>query len=459
MAKAPKTAYVCNDCGAEFSRWQGQCSACKAWNTISEVRLISASNSTKNDRFSGYAGETRAKIQTLSEISLQETPRFTSGFKELDRVLGGGIVPGSAILIGGHPGAGKSTLLLQVMCGLAKNMTALYVTGEESLQQVAMRANRLNLPTDKLNMLSETSVEQICNLADQLKPQIIVVDSIQVMHLSDIQSSPGSVAQVRECASFLTRYAKTRQVAIIMVGHDTKDGTLAGPKVLEHAIDCSLLLEGEADSRFRTLRSHKNRFGAVNELGVFGMTEQGLREVKNPSAIFLSRGDEQTPGSSVMVLWEGTRPLLVEIQALVDHSMLANPRRVAVGLEQNRLALLLAVLHRHGGLQMSDQDVFVNVVGGVKVGETGADLALLLALISSFRNRPLPQDLVVFGEVGLAGEIRPVTSGQERISEAAKHGFKRAIVPFANKPKSAVENMEVFTVKKLSDALAILDNF
>ena len=459
MAKAPKTAYVCNDCGAEFSRWQGQCSACKAWNTISEVRLISASNSTKNDRFSGYAGETRAKIQTLSEISLQETPRFTSGFKELDRVLGGGIVPGSAILIGGHPGAGKSTLLLQVMCGLAKNMTALYVTGEESLQQVAMRANRLNLPTDKLNMLSETSVEQICNLADQLKPQIIVVDSIQVMHLSDIQSSPGSVAQVRECASFLTRYAKTRQVAIIMVGHVTKDGTLAGPKVLEHVIDCSLLLEGEADSRFRTLRSHKNRFGAVNELGVFGMTEQGLREVKNPSAIFLSRGDEQTPGSSVMVLWEGTRPLLVEIQALVDHSMLVNPRRVAVGLEQNRLALLLAVLHRHGGLQMSDQDVFVNVVGGVKVGETGADLALLLALISSFRNRPLPQDLVVFGEVGLAGEIRPVTSGQERISEAAKHGFKRAIVPFANKPKSAVENMEVFTVKKLSDALAILDNF
>ena len=459
MAKAPKTAYVCNDCGAEFSRWQGQCSACKAWNTISEVRLISASNSTKNDRFSGYAGETRAKIQTLSEISLQETPRFTSGFKELDRVLGGGIVPGSAILIGGHPGAGKSTLLLQVMCGLAKNMTALYVTGEESLQQVAMRANRLNLPTDKLNMLSETSVEQICNLTDQLKPQIIVVDSIQVMHLSDIQSSPGSVAQVRECASFLTRYAKTRQVAIIMVGHVTKDGTLAGPKVLEHAIDCSLLLEGEADSRFRTLRSHKNRFGAVNELGVFGMTEQGLREVKNPSAIFLSRGDEQTPGSSVMVLWEGTRPLLVEIQALVDHSMLANPRRVAVGLEQNRLALLLAVLHRHGGLQMSDQDVFVNVVGGVKVGETGADLALLLALISSFRNRPLPQDLVVFGEVGLAGEIRPVTSGQERISEAAKHGFKRAIVPFANKPKSTVENMEVFTVKKLADALAILDNF
>ncbi len=458
MAKTAKTAYVCNQCGAEFARWQGQCSACKAWNSISEVRLVSAKN-TKNDRFSGYAGETQAKIQTLSDISLQELPRFGSGFNELDRVLGGGIVPGSAILIGGHPGAGKSTLLLQVMCDLAQTMTALYVTGEESLQQVAMRANRLGLPPDRLNLLSETSVEQICQLADQLKPQIMVIDSIQVMHLADIQSSPGSVSQVRECASFLTRYAKTRQVAIILVGHVTKDGTLAGPKVLEHVIDASLLLEGEADSRYRTLRSHKNRFGAVNELGVFAMTEQGLREVKNPSAIFLSRGEEQTAGSSVMVIWEGTRPLLVEIQALVDHSMLANPRRVAVGLEQNRLALLLAVLHRHGGLQMSDQDVFVNVVGGVKVTETGADLALLLALISSFRNRPLPQDLVVFGEVGLAGEIRPVPSGQERISEAAKHGFKRAIVPFANKPKSAVQNMQVFTVKKLADALAIVDNF
>lgn len=457
MAKAPKKAYVCNDCGADYARWQGQCSACKAWNTISEVRLVSTVS--KGDRFSGYAGETAAKVQTLSEISLQETPRFSSRFSELDRVLGGGIVPGSAILIGGHPGAGKSTLLLQVMCALAEQMPTLYVTGEESLQQVAMRANRLGLPSDKLRMLSETSVEQICNIADQEKPKVIVIDSIQVMHLADIQSSPGSVAQVRECAAFLTRYAKTKQVAIIMVGHVTKDGTLAGPKVLEHCIDCSILLEGEADSRYRTLRSHKNRFGAVNELGVFAMTEQGLREVKNPSAIFLSRGEEQTSGSSVMVLWEGTRPLLVEIQALVDHSMLANPRRVAVGLEQNRLALLLAVLHRHGNVQMSDQDVFVNVVGGVKVAETGADLALLLALISSFRNRPLPQDLVVFGEVGLAGEIRPVTSGQERISEAAKHGFRRAIVPFANKPKHNIDQMQVFTVKKLADALAVLDEF
>ena len=459
MVKAPKTAYVCNDCGAEYSKWMGQCKECLSWNTISEVRLISAKeNKSKGDRFSGYAGETSGKVQALSEISLQEVPRFSSGFQELDRVLGGGVVPGSAILIGGHPGAGKSTLLLQVMCGLSQALPTLYVTGEESLQQVAMRANRLGLPTEHLKMLSETSVEHICNIADQEKPKLMVIDSIQVMHLADIQSSPGSVAQVRECAAFLTRYAKTRQVAIIMVGHVTKDGTLAGPKVLEHAIDASLLLEGESDSRFRTLRSQKNRFGAVNELGVFAMTEQGLKEVKNPSAIFLSRSDEQVPGSSVMVLWEGTRPLLVEIQALVDHSMLANPRRVAVGLDHNRLSLLLAVLHRHGGLQMSDQDVFVNVVGGVKVTETSADLALILALISSFRNRPLPQDLVVFGEVGLAGEIRPVPSGQERISEAAKHGFKRAIVPYANAPKKAIKDMEVITVKKLSDALDIIGN-
>ena len=458
MAKAPKTAYVCSDCGAEYSKWMGQCKECYAWNTISEIRLVSAKESKKNDRFSGYAGETSGKVQALSEISLQEVPRFSSGFNELDRVLGGGVVPGSAILIGGHPGAGKSTLLLQVMCGLSKEIPTLYVTGEESLQQVAMRANRLGLPTEHLKMLSETSVEHVCNIADQEKPQIMVIDSIQVMHLSDIQSSPGSVSQVRECASFLTRYAKTRQVAIIMVGHVTKDGTLAGPKVLEHAIDASLLLEGESDSRYRTLRSQKNRFGAVNELGVFAMTEQGLREVKNPSAIFLSRSDELVSGSSVVVLWEGTRPLLVEIQALVDHSMLANPRRVAVGLDHNRLSLLLAVLHRHGGLQMSDQDVFVNVVGGVKVTETSADLALILALISSFRNRPLPQDLVIFGEVGLAGEIRPVPSGQERISEAAKHGFKRAIVPFGNMPKKSIKGMEVFGVKKLSDALDILGN-
>lgn len=400
-----------------------------------------------------YAGESGvSRVQKLLDISLEALPRFSTGFKELDRVLGGGMVPGSAILIGGSPGAGKSTLLLQTLCKLAGEMKTLYVTGEESLQQVAMRAHRLGLPTGDLNMLSETSIEQICLIASQEKPRLMVIDSIQVMHMADVQSSPGSVTQVRESAAYLTRFAKTQGVAIIMVGHVTKDGSLAGPKVLEHCIDCSIMLDGDSDSRFRTLRSHKNRFGAVNELGVFAMTEQGLREVSNPSAIFLSRGEEMTLGSSVMVVWEGTRPLLVEILALVDHSMTANPRRVAVGLEQNRLAILLAVLHRHGVLQMADQDVFVNVVGGVKVIETSADLALMLVMVSSLRDRPLPKDLVVFGEVGLAGEIRPVPSGQERITEAAKHGFRRAIVP-----KKTQDNMQIFGVKKLADALAILE--
>ncbi|KQN58040.1 DNA repair protein RadA [Erwinia sp. E602] len=460
MAKAVKRAFVCNECGADYPRWQGQCSACQAWNTITEMRLAASPAAARNERLSGYAGSVAgpSRVQKLSEISLEALPRFSTGFKEFDRVLGGGVVPGSAILIGGNPGAGKSTLLLQTLCRLSESMKTLYVTGEESLQQVAMRAHRLGLPTENLYMLSETSIEQICLIAEQEQPKLMVIDSIQVMHMADIQSSPGSVAQVRETAAYLTRFAKTTGVAIVMVGHVTKDGSLAGPKVLEHCIDCSVLLDGDADSRYRTLRSHKNRFGAVNELGVFAMTEQGLREVSNPSAIFLSRGDEVTSGSSVMVLWEGTRPLLVEIQALVDHSMMGNPRRVAVGLEQNRLAILLAVLHRHGGLQMADQDVFVNVVGGVKVTETSADLALMLSMVSSLRDRPLPQDLVVFGEVGLAGEIRPVPSGQERISEAAKHGFRRAIVPAANVPKKMPENMKVYGVKKLADALSILDD-
>lgn len=457
MAKT-KRAYVCNDCGADFPRWQGQCSACGAWNTITEVRLAASPQVARNEKYAGYTGSAEGVVQTLQDINLQEVPRLSSGFKELDRVLGGGIVPGAAILIGGNPGAGKSTLLLQTMVGLAHHFPTLYITGEESLQQVAMRADRLGLPKDKLKLLSETGVETICQVAKKEQPKIMVIDSIQVMHVADVQSAPGSVAQVRESAAALTRYAKQHNVAIFMVGHVTKDGSLAGPKVLEHCIDCSVLLDGSSDSRFRTLRSHKNRFGAVNELGVFAMTGQGLKEVSNPSAIFLSRGEEQTSGSSVMVVWEGTRPLLVEIQALVDYSQLANPRRVAVGLEQNRLALLLAVLHKHGGLQMSDQDVFVNVVGGVKVTETSADLALLLALISSFRDRPLPRELVVFGEVGLAGEIRPVPSGQERLMEAAKHGFKKAVVPKANMPKQTLEGMTVYGVSKLSDALAVLED-
>ncbi len=452
MAKT-KSAYVCNDCGADFVRWQGQCTECGAWNSISEVRLPSL---TKQQRFDGYAGATAAKVIRLDQVDLQDVPRFSSGFAEFDRVLGGGIVPGSAILIGGSPGAGKSTLLLQIMCGLATTDKALYVTGEESLQQVALRAHRLGLPTQNLMMLAETNVETICQLAQQEKPRIMVIDSIQVMQMSDIQSAPGSVSQVRESAAYLTRFAKQNNVAVIMVGHVTKDGSLAGPKVLEHCIDCSILLDGDTDNRYRTLRGHKNRFGAVNELGVFAMTGQGMREVKNPSAIFLSRGKEDTPGSIVMVLWEGTRPLLVEIQGLVDYSPLNNPRRVTLGMEQNRISMLLAVLHRHAGIQMADQDVFVNVVGGVKVNETSADLATLLALVSSFKNKALPNELVVFGEVGLSGEIRPVPSGQERLKEAAKHGFKRAIVPVANAPKETIAGMTVVAVSKLSEALDAL---
>mgnify|MGYP000668845090 CR=1 FL=1 len=453
MAKLKKS-FFCRNCGHESAKWVGKCPSCGEWNTF--VEEVVQKESPRNVSF--VSGGERNRPLPVREIERQDFSRTDLGNGEVNRVLGGGLVRGSMILLGGEPGIGKSTLLLQTLCKLAEGMKTLYVTGEESLQQVAMRAHRLGLPTANLNMLSETSIEQICQIADEEKPQLMVIDSIQVMHMADVQSSPGSVAQVRETAAYLTRFAKTRGVAIVMVGHVTKDGSLAGPKVLEHCIDCSVLLDGDADSRFRTLRSHKNRFGAVNELGVFAMTEQGLREVSNPSAIFLSRGDEVTSGSSVMVVWEGTRPLLVEIQALVDHSMMSNPRRVAVGLEQNRLAILLAVLHRHGGLQMADQDVFVNVVGGVKVTETSADLALLLAMVSSLRDRPLPQDLVVFGEVGLAGEIRPVPSGQERISEAAKHGFRRAIVPAANVPKKVPEGMQIFGVKKLSDALSVFDD-
>jgi DNA repair protein RadA/Sms len=339
------------------------------------------------------------------------------------------------------------------MCHLAQSMSALYVTGEESLQQVAMRAQRLQLPTDKLKLLAETDVHGLLDSVQKHAPKVLVVDSIQVLYDPDLTSAPGSVAQVRECAALLTRFAKQSGAVLFLVGHVTKDGSLAGPKVLEHMIDCSIMLEGTNDSRFRTLRGHKNRFGAVNELGVFAMTEHGLREVKNPSAIFLTRGMAQAAGSVVMVVWEGTRPLLVEIQALVDSSALGNPRRLAVGVDQNRLAMLLAVLHRHGGLQVGDQDVFVNVVGGVKVLETSADLALLLAIVSSFRDRVLPQDLVVFGEVGLSGEIRPVPSGQERLQEAAKHGFKRAIIPRANRPKNLPDGMEVIAVHTLAEAL------
>ena len=454
MASKPKTktAFVCNECGADFSKWQGQCSECGTWNSLSEVRL-GPTPANRSARFEGYAGTPAGQVQTLADINLADTPRLSSGAGEFDRVLGGGFVAGSVVLMGGHPGAGKSTLLLQTLCHLAEWMPALYVTGEESLQQVAMRAQRLGVPTAKLQMLSETQVETLCATAQKLAPKVMVVDSIQVVHMADIQSAPGSVSQVRESAAYLTRFAKQSGTVVILVGHVTKDGSLAGPKVLEHMIDCSILLEGENDSRFRTLRGTKNRFGAVNELGVFAMTEQGMKAVNNPSAIFLQRSEEVASGSVVMVMWEGTRPLLVEIQALVDESHLGNPRRVAVGLDQNRLAMLLAVLHRHGGIMMADQDVFVNVVGGLRVMETSADLALLLAIVSSFRDRPLPQDLMVFGEVGLSGEIRPVPGGQERLREAAKHGFKRAIVPKGNAPKENKAGLDVVAVRSLSEAL------
>ncbi|MEJ6652534.1 MAG: DNA repair protein RadA [OM182 bacterium] len=458
MAKS-KIAFVCTDCGSEHGQWQGQCVACKAWNTLSQINLgASTSPATKADfrKPGGYSGDV-SDVQNLSDIDLDALPRFSTTIDELDRVLGGGLVPGSVVLIGGNPGAGKSTLLLQVMCLLAHSgKPALYVTGEESLQQVGMRAKRLQLPEDNLKMLAETNVETICKAAQTHKPALLVVDSIQVMHSADVASAPGSVSQVRESAAYLIQYAKQTNTVLFLVGHVTKEGNLAGPKVLEHMIDCFIMLEGGSESKYRVLRGQKNRFGAVNELGVFAMTELGLKEVKNPSAIFLARTEEESAGSIVMVLWEGTRPLLVEIQALVDATQLGNPRRVTVGLDQNRLAMLLAVLHRHGGLYMADQDVFVNVVGGVKVTETSADLALLLAVVSSFRDQALPRELVVFGEVGLAGEIRPVPGGQERLREAAKHGFKRAIVPKANVPKNPIPGMEVIGISKISQALDAL---
>ncbi len=451
MAKA-KTAFVCSDCGAEYAKWQGQCGACKTWNTLVAFNPGTADSGAASRR-QGYAGA-RSEVTPLAEIDLAELPRFPSGIAELDRVLGGGLVPGSVVLIGGNPGAGKSTLLLQVMCLLAgQGREALYVTGEESPQQVGMRAQRLQLPRDNLKLLAETGVEPVLKAAARTKPELLVVDSIQVMHSSELPSAPGSVTQVRECAAHLIQHAKQSGTVLFLVGHVTKEGNLAGPKVLEHMIDCFVMLEGGTESRYRILRAHKNRFGAVNELGVFAMTETGLKEVRNPSAIFLARAEEEAPGSLVVALWEGTRPLLVEIQALVDASALGNPRRVAVGLEHNRLAMLLAVLHRHGGLFMADQDVFVNVVGGVKVTETSADLALLLAIVSSFRDRPLPRDLLVFGEVGLAGEIRPVPGGQERLREAAKHGFRHAIIPAANQPRKPIQALTTHPAANVTQAL------
>jgi DNA repair protein RadA/Sms len=452
MAKS-KTVYVCNDCGSESPKWQGQCGECKAWNTLTRLSIEDTARSVRKQ---GFAGQL-AVASILGEVSAQDVPRLATGSQEFDRVLGGGLVPGSAVLISGSPGAGKSTLLIQTMCKLAEQHQALYVTGEESLAQIAMRARRLQLPVDKLNVMAQTNVEAIIATWDEMKPKLIVIDSIQVMYLDGLDSAPGGVSQVRESASLLIQQAKRTDTILLLVGHVTKEGNLAGPRVLEHMIDCFVMLEGDNDGRYRTLRASKNRFGAVNELGIFAMTEKGMAEVSNPSAIFLSRGEEAAPGSIVMVVWEGTRPLLVEAQALVDTSALGNPRRVAVGFEQNRLAMLLAVLHRHGGLQVGDQDVFVNAVGGIRVTETSSDLALLLAVVSSFRDRALPMDMICFGEVGLSGEIRPVPNGQDRLREAAKHGFRHAIVPKANLPKQPIKGMKITGVAKLQDALEAID--
>ncbi|MCK4839480.1 MAG: DNA repair protein RadA [Desulfobulbaceae bacterium] len=451
MAKEKSTIFLCGNCGNDFSRWHGQCPDCGEWDTIKESRLAPP---VAKGRY-GYAGE-RAEVKTMAEVETSSSPRFTTELTEFDRVLGGGVVPGSVVLIGGDPGVGKSTVLLQVCCKLAMSMKVLYVTGEESLQQISMRAKRLGLPGDKLLLQAETRVEEICETARHEQPQVMVIDSIQTMQAAQVNSAPGSVSQVRESAAILTKFAKHSGTAIFLVGHVTKSGDLAGPRVLEHIIDVVCYIEGGSDSRFRIIRAIKNRYGAVNELGVFAMTDTGLKEVKNPSAIFLSRQDENMAGSAVMVIWEGSRPLLVEIQALVDDSYGENPRRVTLGLDANRLAMLLAVIHRHGNIATYNKDIYVNVVGGIRVMETSADLALTLAVVSSLKDKPLSRDLVAFGEVGLAGEIRPVPGGQERLREAAKHGFKRAIVPKGNAPQQPIPGLEVIAVSKLSDALEII---
>ncbi len=448
-----KVQFVCNECGAIAPKWSGQCSDCGQWNCLSEQ--VESKKPAQNARFAGYAGAEK-QLQKLSEVKHSDTARIATTLSELDRVLGGGLVPGSVVLIGGDPGIGKSTILLQTMCHLSNQFKAVYVTGEESAQQISMRARRLGLAGDNLSLLTETQVETIIAMAQKELPQIMVIDSIQTIYTELLQSAPGGVAQVRESTAQLVRFAKQKGIALFVVGHVTKDGALAGPRVLEHMVDAVLYFEGERDGRYRILRAVKNRFGAVNELGVFAMSEEGLKEVQNPSAIFLSRYQQPAAGSAVTVTWEGSRPLLVEVQALVDESQLGNPRRVAVGLDQNRLAMLLAVLSRHGGIFCHDQDVFLNVVGGVRVMETSADLALLIAVVSSLKNQPLPQDLLVFGEVGLAGEIRPVPNGQERIKEAVKHGFKTAIVPKANAPKKAIKGITIKPVAQLSDALEAL---
>lgn len=457
MAKA-KTVYICRECGAKHNQWAGQCSDCKAWNSLEEsVQAVSTAVAPATAaRQVGYAGE--SSVESLSTVGEDIEERFSTGLSELDRVLGGGLVVGAVTLIGGDPGIGKSTLLLQATASMSASTPTLYVSGEESLKQIALRATRLGLKIDELKVLAETCVERIIDLAQQHKPRVLVIDSIQTIFTELLQSAPGAVAQVRESTAKLVRYAKQTGTGVFLVGHVTKDGSIAGPRVLEHMVDTVLYFESDAGSRYRMLRAVKNRFGAANELGVFAMDDAGLREVKNPSAIFLSRHEQPVPGSVVMVTREGTRPLLVEVQALVDDSHSHNPKRVALGLDQNRLALLLAVLHRHADIAMFDQDFFANVVGGVKVTETASDVPLLLAGLSSFRGRAMPHDWLAFGEIGLAGEIRPVPFGEERLLEASKQGFATAIVPKGNEPRRPIGGLQIRAVSRVSELMDLLNN-
>ncbi|NOX09160.1 MAG: DNA repair protein RadA [Gammaproteobacteria bacterium] len=454
MSAKNKSVYICSACGVSSPKWAGQCTDCGGWNTLEETVAEGAPVST---RLAGYAGKSDGRVVLLSKVVAGKDIRISMGMDELDRVLGGGLVAGSVILLGGDPGIGKSTLLLQAMAGLGGRLKTLYVSGEESPEQVSLSAQRMGLDADGIHLLAETRVERILDVAQRERPQVMVLDSIQTLFSMQLQSVPGSVAQVKECAAQLVRYAKQSGTALFLIGHVTKEGTLAGPRVLEHMVDTVLYFEGDPGGRYRLVRAIKNRFGAVNELGVFAMTDKGLKEVNNPSALFLSRHQDTVAGSGIMVTREGTRPLLIEVQALVDESHLGQPRRVTLGLEQNRLSMLLAVLHRHGGIPMVDQDVFVNVVGGVKVSETAADLVVILAILSSFRDRPLPRDLIIFGEVGLAGEIRPVPNGQERLKEALKHGFKKAIIPAANAPRGGqLKGMEILAANRLSEVIDYL---
>ena len=449
MAKA-KTVFACSECGGQTLKWQGQCPHCQEWNTLIE----SIAEAAPPKRFAGLAQA--SQVLKLADVEATEEARLPTGIGEFDRVLGGGLVPGAVILIGGDPGVGKSTLLLQALCRMSAQYPVLYVSGEESAAQVALRAKRLALDEAATQVLAEINVEKILAATASVKPLIAVMDSIQTLYSDQLQSAPGSVAQVRECAAQLTRYAKASGTVIVLVGHVTKEGAIAGPRVLEHMVDTVLYFEGDTHSSFRLVRAIKNRFGAVNEIGVFAMGEKGLRGVSNPSAIFLSRHGDAVSGSCVTVTQEGTRPLLVEVQALVDEAHAPNPRRLTVGLEQNRLALLLAVLHRHAGIACFDQDVFVNAVGGVRIAEPAADLAVALSVVSSLRSKPLADKLIVFGEVGLAGEVRPVQRGQERLREAAKLGFKQALIPAANAPKQPVAGIEVHAVTRIDQAVAVI---